>query len=249
MNWIFSQELAKLLGWKTPFSATGWAKKEGISYFRKGSGYCGRYWFNKKEILVKLKENKKIVTTKEAAAILGVHLGTFKRWERQGHIKSIGRGKRNTSLFKKTQIVNFQPKTGAWVSWQERTIVRGYNIMGLFREELAQKIGKTIWAIGSKASHLGLGKYNQREFYFLKDVADLLQTNRSRVKRWIKSGKLEAAPRYSSAGRIRYRISEENIAKFMTLYPQNWQDLKPIINLLALPEYKKFNCAKNYAKT
>jgi hypothetical protein len=192
---------------------------------------------------------EKIVTAQEAAAILGVHLGTFKRWERRGHIKSIGRGKRNTSLFKKAQIVHFQPKTGAWVSWQERILIKGYNFEGLFRKELAQKIGKTIWAIGSKASHLGLSKYNKREFYFLKDVADFLQTNRSRVRRWIKSGKLEAAPIYSSAGRIRYRISEENIVKFMALYPQNWQDLKPIINLLALPEYKKFNCAKNCAKT
>lgn len=249
MNWILSQELAKLLGWKTSFLAIGWAKKEGISYFRKGPGYCGRYWFNKKEVLAKLEENKKIVTTQEAAAILGVRPGTFKRWKRQGHIESIGRGKRNTSLFKKNQIVHFQPKTEAWVSWQERILIKGYNIKGLFREELAQKIGKTIWAIGSKASRLGLNKYNKREFYFLKDVADQFSTNRSRVKRWIKSGKLEAVPIYSSAGRIRYRISEENVVKFMALYPQSWQDLKPIINLLALPEYKKFNCAKNCAKT
>ncbi len=194
-------------------------------------------------------KREEIVTTREAAAILGVYPGTFKRWERQGHIKSIGRGKRNTPLFKKAQIVHFQPKTGTWVSWQERILIKGYNIEGLFREKLAQKIGKTIWAIGSKASRLGLNKYNKREFYFLEDVADFLQTNRSRVKRWIKSGKLEAVPMHSSAGRIRYRISEENIVKFMTLYPQKWQDLKPIINLLALPEYKKFNCAKNYAKT
>ncbi|MFH1657241.1 MAG: helix-turn-helix domain-containing protein [bacterium] len=193
-------------------------------------------------------KREKIVTTQEAAAILGVHPGTFKRWKKQGHIKSIGRGKRNTPLFKKTQIVNFQPKTGTWVSWQERILVKGYNIEGLFRKELARKIGKTIWAIGSKSSRLGLSKYNKREFYFLKDVADLLQTNRSRVKRWIKSGKLEAAPICSNAGRIRYRISEENIVKFMAFYPQNWQDLKPIINLLALPEYKKLNCAKNCTK-
>ena len=98
---------------------------------------------------------EEIVTTREAAAILGVHLGTFKRWKRQGHIKSIGRGKRNTPLFKKTQIINFQPKTGTWVSWQESILIRGYNIEGLSREKLAQKIGKTIWAIGSKAPRLG----------------------------------------------------------------------------------------------
>ncbi len=194
-------------------------------------------------------KREEIVTTREAAAILGVYPDTFRCWERQGHIESIGRGKRNTPLFKKTQIVHFRPKTRTWVSWQEKILIKGYNIKGLFREELAQKIGKTISAISSKASRLELSKYNKREFYFLKDVAYFLQTNRNRVKRWIKSGKLEAVPMYSSAGRVRYRISEENIVKFMTLYPQNWQDLKPIINLLTLPKYKKFNCAKNCAKT
>ena len=189
-------------------------------------------------------DGQEIITVQEAAAILGVHPKTLKHWRIQGRIKSVGKGERNILLFKKTQIINLRLKVRAWVPWQKKVLIKGYNTDGLFREEIAQKIGKSTQAIARKSSRLGLTKFKLREFYFLKDVADFFQINRHRVRRWIRSEKLEAVPICSSAGRIRYRISEKNIAQFMAFYPQSWQGLKPIINLLALPEYKEFNCAK-----
>lgn len=244
MDWISSQKLAELLNWKTLDCAIKWAKKEGINYFRKGGGYLGRYWFDKKEVLVKLDEMNKIVTAREARNILGISQTTLYRWIRQGDIKPLGKGKRNTSLFKKTRIVRFKPKTRFWVPWQEKALKIYYNKMGFFCDEIGKKLGKSPQAVTSKASHLGLGRNNSREFYFLKDVVETLGTNRRRVSRWIKSGKLAAVPLVSSGGRIRYRISEESIARLMILYLKNQKGLKPLINFSGLREYSKLNNLK-----
>lgn len=239
MDWISSQKLAELLNWKTSLCAIKWAKKEGINYFRKGSGYLGRYWFNKKQILAKLDEMNKIVTARDARNILGISQTTLRRWIKQENINPIGRGKRNTPLFKKSKIIRFKPKTRFWAPWQKTYLENYYNRVGGFYDKITKKLGKSLSAVRSKVSHLGLGKNNQREFYFLKDVVEAFGTNRRRVSRWIKSGKLEAVPLISIGGRIKYRISEEEIAKFMALYLKSWRNLKPLINFLELKRYKK----------
>ena len=245
MDWISSKELAGVLNRKTPFLAIKWAKKEGINYFRKGAGFLGRYWFKKEEVLVKLKEMSKIATTSEVATILGVHRGTLKRWRKQGYLKPIGQGARKTLLFDKKQIVRLKPPTTHWLPWQEEKLIKGHDTEGLFRNELARQLGKSVQAVGSKISRMGLGKYKHREFYFLKDVAEeFFKTNRRRVKRWIKSEKLKTVPLKSIGGRIRYRISEEQIAEFMVRFPLAWQGLKPFINLHELPAYSKITNRK-----
>lgn len=240
MNRISSQKLAKMLKLKTPSNAIKWAKKEGISYSRKGSGYLGRYWFNKNQVLAKLDEMSQVVTAREAITIWGIHRGTLKRWVKRGDIKPVGKGKRNTLLFKKLEVVRFKPKTRFWVPGQKISLTICYHL-GLFSDEIAEKLGKSPSAVRSKVTKSGLTKSHFRAFYFLKDVANFLGTNRCRVKRWVKSKKLEAVPLLSSGGRVRYKIFEKDIAKFMDLYSKSWQGLKPSVNLLELPKYSKPN--------
>lgn len=240
MGWISSQELAELLKLKTPIIAIKWAKKERINYLRKGAGYLGRYWFNEKEVSAKLKEMRQCVNAGEAAAILGKHRATLRRWAKQGGLKPAGRGSRNTPLFKKSNILRLKPKTRSWVLWQKKVLVKCYQ-QKLFSATIAKKLGKSPTAVKSKAYQLGLTKIYYRDFYYLKDVAEFLGASRYRVSRWIKSGKLSARPIISLGRRIKYRISEEEIARFLALYPQSWQGLKPLINLLELPSYTKLN--------
>lgn len=243
MNRISSKRLAKLLKLKTPSNAIKWAKKEGISYFRKGPGYLGRYWFSKKQVLAKLAERSEIVTAKEAINILGICRSTLKRWLKRGDIRPVGKGARNTLLFKKLEVVRFKPKTRFWAPGQKISLAICYHL-GLFSDEIAKKLGKSSSAVRSKVAKSGLAKSNFRAFYFLKDVANFFGTNRYRVKRWTKSKKLEAVPLLSSGGRVRYKIFEKDIAKFMALYPKSWQELKPSVNLLELPKYAKLNNPK-----
>lgn len=238
---LSSQELAILLQRKTANFAIRWAKKENISYLRKGSGRFGRYWFNTKEVKAKLKTDGQIITAKEVTKILGVCRGTLGEWVRQDYLKPIGRGERNTLLFKKANISRFRPKTRFWAPWQKTLLEVRYNEKGFFYEKIAQGLGKSPAAVQSKIFHLGITKGKQRTFYLLRDVADFFGTNRYRVSKWIKSQKLETIPQKSSGGRIIHKISLEQIAQFMILYPKAWQGLTPLINLPELPEYTKLN--------
>lgn len=241
MSWLSSQELACLLKRKTKIFAIKWAKKEKISYSRKNKGLKSPYRFNRKEVEAKLVRMSKVVTTREALNILGIYRGTLRQWIKQGYLKPVSRGERNTLLFEKSQIVHFKPKTKIWLPWQKASLRTCYYENGLFCDQIAKKLDKSPSGVRSQASRLGLGKNNQREFYFLKDAAEFFGTNRFRVGRWIQSKKLEAVSLISSGGRIRYRISLEQIAQFMVHHPQAWQGLTPLINLPQLSEYKKFN--------
>lgn len=240
MSWFSSQELADLLKRKTKIFAIRWAKKEKISYSRENKGLHSPYRFNKKEVEAKLAEMNKVVPAREALNILEICRGTLGQWVKQGYLKPIGRGERNTLLFKKSQVVRFKSKT-KWLPWQKALLQTCYYEDGLFCEQIAEKLNKSLLGVRSQASRLGLGGNDQREFYFLKDVAEFFGTNRFRVGWWRESKKLEAVSLRSSGGRVRYRISLEQIAQFMVHYPQAWQGLTPIINLPELPEFKKFN--------
>ncbi len=239
VSWISSRELADLLGRKTRKSAIKLAKKYGIKHCQKKSN---QYRFDKTETLIMLQERKKFMTTTEVITAWGISRKTLLRWIKEKLITPAGR--RKTWLFKKGSIIRFKPKTGTWLNWQIKSLESYYNTKGGFIDPIAKSLGKSVKAVKMKASNLGLGKNKYREFYFLTDVADFFKTNMPRVKRWIDEGKLMATIMYSTRGEIRYRITEESIAKFMAFYPGSWRDLKPSINLLSLPEYTKLNQKK-----
>jgi excisionase family DNA binding protein len=49
-----------------------------------------------------------MLTLKEAAAVLGVHPGTLRLWERTGAIKAYRLGKRRTYRFRVEELENFR---------------------------------------------------------------------------------------------------------------------------------------------
>jgi len=52
----------------------------------------------------------RMLTLKEAAALLGVHPGTLRLWERTGAIKAYRLGKRRTYRFRVEELEKFQSR-------------------------------------------------------------------------------------------------------------------------------------------
>ena len=58
--------------------------------------------------------------------------------------------------------------------------------------------------------------------YFVEDVAKILEVDRETVRRWIRSGKLNAE---ASSKRGGYRITHENLKEFALLYSAKTREL------------------------
>lgn len=95
----------------------------------------------------------------------------------------------------------------------------------------ALKIGSDLWIpedegypvrINKKRNANGEVTKDFEFFYFVEDVATILEVDRETVRRWIRSGKLKAKAESKRGG---YRIEHEELAKFAQSYSAKSRDL------------------------
>lgn len=84
------------------------------------------------------------------------------------------------------------------------------------------KIGSDLWISKSEEYPMRRKRADNKKtdidfecFYFVEDVAAILEVNRETVRRWIRSGKLRAK---ATSKRNGYRISLDNLMEFAKTY-------------------------------
>lgn len=91
------------------------------------------------------------------------------------------------------------------------------------------KIGSDLWISESEDYHERKKRAEEDEatkdrepFYFVEDVANILEVNSETVRRWIRSGKLKAKAESKRNG---YRIAHEDLKEFALAYSPKARDL------------------------
>ena len=95
----------------------------------------------------------------------------------------------------------------------------------------ALKIGSDLWISESEDYPVRINKKRTADgnvtkehgyFYFVEDVATILEVNRETVRRWIRSGKLKAKTESKRGG---YRMKPEDLEEFTKTHSAKLRDL------------------------
>ena len=91
------------------------------------------------------------------------------------------------------------------------------------------KIGSDLWISEKedyperkKRAEEGKVAKDRELFYFVEDIANILEVNSETVRRWIRSGKLKAKAESKRSG---YRIVHEDLKEFVLGYSARTRDL------------------------
>ena len=91
------------------------------------------------------------------------------------------------------------------------------------------KIGSDLWISEKedyperkKRAEEGKVAKDRELFYFVEDIANILEVNSETVRRWIRSGKLKAKAESKRSG---YRIAHEDLKEFVLGYSTRTRDL------------------------
>lgn len=103
------------------------------------------------------------------------------------------------------------------------------------KEKIAEKLGRTVRAIESRASILGLGRYQEAGGLYINPnrIAEMLGKKSCVVYNWIKSGKLKAKKRKSNV-KTTYQVSMDDLKDFLEKNQELWDSRN--LELYALGE-------------